>query len=66
MEFKMLFRTITNIKDGFCSGWKSASHTIDCSKVVKKDKGVRDNLSESQIDKMLKDTFPASDPVTMY
>lgn len=33
---------------------------------VKKDIELRENLSEKQIDKMVEDTFPASDPPSTY
>lgn len=39
---------------------KSRKHAI------REDKQVRDNLSERQIDKSIKDSFPASDPATFY
>lgn len=31
-----------------------------------KDKALRKHLSERQVDQMLKDTFPASDPPSTY
>ena len=33
---------------------------------VRKDKKLRDHLSEKQIDKMIMDSFPASDPPCTY
>lgn len=62
-------RAITSISvfvSHFNNGWKIASDKILCRSYVKEDKAQRDNLSEKQLDKMLADTFPASDPVTMY
>jgi hypothetical protein len=35
----------------------------DC---VRKEKAIRDNMTERQIDKVLEDTFPASDPPAWY
>ena len=35
-------------------------------KQAHKDHKLRENLSEKQIDKMLKDSFPASDPPSTY
>lgn len=53
--FKRLF-------DGFCSGFTHISR----KSVIRKDKKLRDELSEKQIDKMLSDSFPASDPPSTY
>lgn len=50
----------------FAEGWKRAGDHILCRCYIREDKARRDNLSEKEIDKMLADTFPASDPVTMY
>ncbi|MCE3255775.1 MAG: hypothetical protein K0R25_1269 [Rickettsiaceae bacterium] len=33
---------------------------------IKEEKEVRENLTEKQIDKMVKDSFPASDPPSTY
>jgi hypothetical protein len=33
---------------------------------IRKDKKLRDHLSEKQIDKMIMDSFPASDPPCTY
>lgn len=46
----------------FCAGWKQAPRERD----IKKEKALRDNLSEKQIDKLLQDSFPASDPAGTY
>ena len=62
----MIFRAISYIINGFSAGWKSANDGILYRDVVKKDKDVRDSLTETQLDKMLKNTFPASNPVTIY
>lgn len=41
---------------------------IFCRKrdIVKDEKEIRENLSEKKIDKMVKDSFPASDPPSTY
>ncbi len=62
-------RAITSIHSfifNFTQGWKRAGDHILCRCYVREDKARRDSLSEKDIDKMLADTFPASDPVTMY
>ena len=46
----------------FCEGWNCAPHERD----VKKDKEIRDNLTEKQVDKSIQDSFPASDPASTY
>ncbi|MFO1241752.1 MAG: hypothetical protein U1E36_00895 [Rickettsiales bacterium] len=62
-------QTITNIITAayhFSKGWKHAGWNIFCARIVHQDKQVRENISEKSLDHMLADTFPASDPVTMY
>ena len=36
------------------------------SKCAKEEKALRENLSETQIDTMVEDSFPASDPPSTY
>ena len=51
----------------FKKGWhEAAPHRLPFSHKVKQDKAVRDNMSDKQLDRMLKDTFPSSDAVAMY
>lgn len=35
-------------------------------KLIQQDKRMREDLTEEQLDKMLKDSFPASDPAARY
>lgn len=46
----------------FCDGWKKGAYERD----IKKDKEIRENISEKDLDKNLKDSFPASDPASTY
>ena len=62
-------RTIASIATyiaDFSEGWKTASDRMLCRCYIEEAKKQRENLSEKQLDKMLADTFPASDPVAMY
>ena len=36
------------------------------TEIAKKSRKIRDDLSEKKIDKMIKDSFPASDPPSTY
>ncbi len=38
----------------------------EVKKLIREDKKVRKNITEDQIDKMIKDSFPASDPPASY
>jgi hypothetical protein len=51
------------IAEAFQAGWKNQPLKRDC---VRKDKRIRTYLNEKQIDKMLEDSFPASDPPSTY
>ncbi len=55
---------ILNLSHSFMEGWRS-SHT-SFSQCVYMDKSLRAGLSERQIDKMIEDSFPASDPPSTY
>lgn len=49
------------------SGW--LFHHLFCERPpmrTRKDKKLRDNLSEKQVDHMIEDSFPASDPPSTY
>ncbi len=50
-----MYKIITCIKNVFC---KKTS--------AQKDRQIRENMSEKKIDKMVKDSFPASDPPSTY
>lgn len=45
----------------FIRGWRCGSLPQDCS-----DRDLRNHLSEQQVDKMVRDSFPASDPPSTY
>ena len=45
----------------FMNGWKE-----ETVKIVQEDRELRDNMSERKIDKMVSDSFPASDPPSTY
>ncbi len=53
---------IKQILSDFRNGWKQAGKEHR----NRKDKELRKNLDEKQIDKMLQDSFPASDPPSTY
>ncbi len=46
----------------FCEGWKQAPHERD----IKKEKEMRENLTEKQLDERDKNSGPASDPASTY
>jgi hypothetical protein len=48
----------------FCC--KFAAREVDKKISPKADRKIRENLSEEKIDKMIKDSFPASDPPSTY
>ena len=55
--------TITTFITGFCTGFfRRTPH----STVIRNDRRLRDNLDEDQIDAMIDDSFPASDPPSSY
>ena len=45
---------------------EAEKNKINEIKNAKKSRKIRDNLKEKQIDKMIKDSFPASDPPSTY
>ena len=51
---------VQEIVKAFIDGWQWADTPYAC------DKQVRENLSEHQIDTMISDSFPASDPPSTY
>lgn len=55
--------TITTFISGFFTGFfRRTPH----STVMRGDRKMRDNLDEGQIDAMIDDSFPASDPPSSY
>ncbi len=50
---------IEDIYHSFMEGWR-------CGFLHKREKELRDSLSESQVDHMVEDSFPASDPPSTY
>jgi len=56
------------IKNMFCScdSHTDSKHEKKLKAAHEQDRAVRESLSESQIDKGLKDTMEASDPVAKY
>jgi hypothetical protein len=60
-------QTISDIYYAFLQGWRDANP--DCmSRRVKnlQEKQMHERMSDRQYDRMLKETFPSSDPVAMY
>jgi hypothetical protein len=57
LTFISMFYEITN---AFMEGWRSGNS------VHKPEKRLRENLSEKQIDEMVEDSFPSSDPPSTY
>ena len=49
-----------------CDGCKSESLEKRREDAIQQDKDIRESLSEKQIDKGLKDSMEASDPVAKY
>lgn len=47
--------------EGFCQG-----ACVPRKEVIQADKEVRESMTEKQLDKMIVDTFPASDPPSTY
>lgn len=54
---------MNDIVRAFIEGWNHQEMHTHC---VHADKAVREHLSERQIDTMLADSFPASDPPSTY
>ncbi len=57
---KTLFTFIAGFVSGFLGG--GTPHRT----VMKHEKRLRDNLGEGQVDAMIDDSFPASDPPSTY
>lgn len=53
------------IIDAFIEGWLSGAPKPR-KEVLEEDKALRDQLSNKQVDKMVADSFPASDPPSTY
>jgi len=53
---------ITHLTHEFMRGWKEEGHKRHSAE----DKKLRDNLKEHQVDNMVIDSFPASDPPSTY
>jgi hypothetical protein len=51
--------SIREVIDAFMDGWRSTQFHHE-------EKELRENLSEKQIDNMVDDSFPASDPPSTY
>ncbi len=47
----------------FVDGWHCFTHSKKCAS---EDKKMRENMSEKQVDRMINDSFPASDPPSTY
>ncbi|ESQ84874.1 MULTISPECIES: hypothetical protein [unclassified Asticcacaulis] len=56
-------RTITTFISGFLNGFFHMTPTRTC---LRGDRKIRNNLDEHQIDSMVDDSFPASDPPSTY
>ena len=56
-------KTVITFINGFFTGFfRRTPHTT----VIRDDRRMRDNLNETQIDAMIDDSFPASDPPSSY
>lgn len=53
-----------HIVRAFCDGFLHPTRSL--KRCQREDRAVRDNLGEDQVDTMLEDTFPASDPPSTY
>jgi hypothetical protein len=55
--------TLSDLLYGFMDGWKaqSSKHHLE-----EEDKALRDQLDEDQVDEMVEESFPASDPPSTY
>jgi len=54
-----------SIADAFWEGFMAAK-THSRTECIHQDKELREHLSEAQIDHMIEDSFPASDPPSTY
>ncbi len=57
---------ISQVMSCFFQGWRCGGGKMKRQAAIKKDKELRDNLSEKQIDHAIEDSFPASDPPSTY
>ncbi|MBW8733499.1 MAG: hypothetical protein JF571_04165 [Asticcacaulis sp.] len=55
--------TITSFVSGF---WTGFFRTTPHKTAKRKERQIRDNLDEGQVDSMVDNTFPASDPPSTY
>ncbi|HTN42064.1 MAG TPA: hypothetical protein VLZ84_12980 [Asticcacaulis sp.] len=62
-EAASLIRIVTTFVSAFLTGFFRTTPAATC---LRADKKLRDNLDESQIDSMIDDSFPASDPPSSY
>ena len=62
-EAASLIRIVTTFVSAFLTGFSRTTPAATC---LRADKKLRDNLDESQIDSMIDDSFPASDPPSSY
>lgn len=60
--FTSTFQAVEAFMDGLRTG---RLHTMRCE-INRQDKEMRERLNERQIDKMIQDSFPASDPFAKY
>ncbi|UDF04112.1 hypothetical protein [Asticcacaulis sp. AND118] len=58
-----MFQTL-RIARAFCDGFMHPQRTL--KRCQREDRAVRNNLCEDQVDNMVEDTFPASDPPSTY
>lgn len=56
-------RMLQDLLDAFMTGFHGSPSRTEC---VHADKEIRDHLNERQVDKMVEDSFPASDPPSTY
>lgn len=57
---------MNHVVRAFTEGWISGKAHMSRTQAIRSDKKIRENMSEKQIDKMVKDSFPASDPPSTY
>ncbi len=55
--------TVTSFVTGF---WNGFFRTTPHKTAKRKERQIRDNLDEGQVDSMVDNTFPASDPPSTY
>ena len=59
-------RTYLEIFAAFREGFVNNFNPFNAKNCAKDSRVMRENLSEKQLDKMLQDSFPASDPMSTY